>query len=77
MTSLTCSGFCQSSTSQTVILFSSLDLLNAGLSEAIMNGKQEQAVEIVKKLTSEKVNLSIKLKNPNLVTMEAGGNTIT
>jgi len=42
-----------------------------------MNGKQEQAVEITKKLTSQKVNLSIKLKNPNLVTMEHGGNTIT
>lgn len=42
-----------------------------------MNGKQEQAVEIAKKLTSQKVNLSIKLKNPNLVTMDAGGNTIT
>lgn len=53
-----------------------LDSLCAALSEAIMNGKQEQALEIAKKLTSQKVNLSIKLKNPNLVTMDAGGNTI-
>lgn len=54
-----------------------IDSFCAALSEAIMNGKQEQAVEIAKKLTLQKVNLSIKLKNPNLVTMDAGGNTIT
>jgi len=42
-----------------------------------MNGKQEQALELVRKMVSQKLNLSIKLKNPTLVTMDSGGNTIT
>ncbi|XP_068693963.1 ranBP-type and C3HC4-type zinc finger-containing protein 1-like [Montipora foliosa] len=54
-----------------------IDTFCSTLSEAIKKGKLEQAFELVRKLVLEKVNLSIKLKNPSLVTMDAGGNTIT
>ena len=65
------------STTSLTQFFSLSDNLCLTLSDAIMNGKQEQALEIVKKMVSHKLYLSIKLKNPTLVTMDCGGNTIT
>lgn len=57
--------------------FSRSDALCSTLCEAIMNGKQDVAVDVVRKMVVQKLNLSIKLKNPALVTMDSGGNTIT
>ena len=53
-----------------------LDAFCTTLSEAIKNGREEQAVEIVRKLVFQNLHLSIKLKNPSLVTMDSGSNTI-
>lgn len=52
------------------------DGLCATLSDAIKSGRQDQSAEIVKKMATQNLHLSIKLKNPTLVTMDSGGNTI-
>ena len=53
-----------------------LDSLCLTLSDAIRNGNQERAIELVKHVTGEKLPLSIKLKNPVFVTMDAGLDSI-
>ena len=53
-----------------------LDALCATLSDAIMSGRQDQSAEIARKMATQNLHLSIKLKNPTLVTMDSGGNTI-
>ena len=52
------------------------DALCSSLSDAVRIGAQDKAVELIKKLANEKLPLSIKLKNPVLVTMDSGGDTI-
>lgn len=52
------------------------DALCSSLSDAVRMGAQDKAVEIIKKFTNEKIPLSIKLKNPVMVTMDSGGDTI-
>lgn len=53
-----------------------IDALCSSLSDAVRMGAQDKAVELIKKLANEKLPLSIKLKNPVLVTMDSGGDTI-
>ena len=53
-----------------------LDALCLTLSDAIRNGSEERAVELVKQVTAKKLALSIKLKNPVFVTMDAGLDSI-
>lgn len=53
-----------------------LDALCLTLSDAIRNGSQERAVELVKQVAVQKLALSIKLKNPVFVTMDAGLDSI-
>lgn len=60
----------------TVLVQIILDALCANLSDAIRNGLQENAVELVKQFAHQKLPLSIKLKNPVLVTMDSGADTI-
>ena len=52
------------------------DGLCSTLSEAIRNGKQDTAIDLVKQMTVRKLPLSIKLKNPAFVTMDSGADTI-
>lgn len=54
-----------------------IDALCLSLSEAIRTGCQDKAVELTRKFTIEKLPLSIKLKNPVLVTMNSGADTIS
>lgn len=54
-----------------------IDALCLSLSEAVRNGWQDKAVELIRKLTIEQLPLSIKLKNPVLVTMNSGAGTIS
>ena len=60
----------------TVLVQIIIDALCANLSDAIRNGLQENAVELVKQFARQKLPLSIKLKNPVLVTMDSGEDTI-
>ena len=53
-----------------------LDALCLTLSDAIRNGSQEKAIELIKQVTVQKLPLSIKLKNPVFVTMDAGLDSI-
>lgn len=54
-----------------------IDALCVSLCEAVRNGSQDKAVELIRKLTLERLPLSIKLKNPVLVTMNSGADTIS
>ena len=53
-----------------------IDALCLLLAEAILNGKQDRAVELAKQMAVQKLPLSIKLKNPVFVTMDSGVDTI-